>query len=81
MSKVPTIESLADKKESDWYFGIGVLTGIVTFLGVWVYAITKWGFLIGITLGWIPAAISAVLAGFLWPLAGLVIGWIMLTSL
>jgi hypothetical protein len=45
-----------------------ILTGIVIFGGVWIYAISQWGFLLGLGFGWIPALIAAYIGGFLWPL-------------
>lgn len=79
MTKVPTITLV--KNNSEWYSTIGFIVGILTFIGVWIYAMGQWGFLIGIMAGWIPAAIAAVIAGFVWPLAALVLGWLLLTSL
>ena len=46
--------------------------GSVVFIGVWIYAIVSWGFLIGIAIGWVPALIAGAIAGFLWPLAILI---------
>ena len=42
-------------------------------LGVWIYAIASWGFLVGIAIGWLPAIIAAFIAGLLWPLVVLVV--------
>ncbi|MCX6718742.1 MAG: hypothetical protein NTY81_04080 [Candidatus Staskawiczbacteria bacterium] len=50
-----------------------VITGIIVFIGVWIYAIASWGFLIGIAIGWLPAIIAALIAGLLWPLIVFVI--------
>lgn len=79
MTKVPTITPV--KQDSEWYSTIGFIVGFLTFFGVWIYAMGQWGFLIGIMAGWIPAAISAVIAYFIWPLAVFVLGWLLLTSL
>jgi len=64
------------------YTGLSYLTGILTFIAVWIYAIAQWGFLLGIAFGWLPAIISAFLAGLLWPLALvlLIIGAVMLLA-
>lgn len=56
------------------YSATSYITGFISFVVVWVYAISQWGFLIGITLGWIPAMITAFLAGLLWPLALFLLG-------
>ena len=66
-------------------YGIwAVLVGIIVFIGVWIYAIAQWGFLLGIMVGWIPAMITAYIAGFLWPLLAVVIvlfiGFILMNS-
>ena len=45
-----------------------IITGGITFIACWIYAIVKWGFLLGVGLGWIPSFFIAVIAGFLWPL-------------
>jgi hypothetical protein len=55
-------------------YRIGALiAGIIIFIGVWIYAIVSWGFLIGIAIGWLPALISAVIGGFIWPLIILIL--------
>lgn len=38
------------------------------FLVGWGYAIAQYGFFLGVGLGWVPAALIAAIAGFLWPL-------------
>ena len=53
------------------------LTGPATFLAVWIYCAITYGFLLGFGLGWIPALILALLVAmatiFLWPLAAVVL--------
>lgn len=49
------------------------ITGFVTFIAVWIYAIISWGFLIGVAIGWLPAAITAFFAGLLWPIVAVII--------
>lgn len=51
------------------YSATSYITGAIAFIFVWIYAISQWGFLVGISLGWIPAIITALLAAILWPLA------------
>ena len=48
-----------------------VITWIVTFIGSWIYCIAAYGFLFGVGLGWLPSAIVATVAAFLWPLIAL----------
>lgn len=51
------------------------IVGIPVFLGCWIYCVATYGFLVGVTLGWIPSAIVAVVAGALWPLFALLAAW------
>ncbi len=51
----------------------GFITGAITFIACWIYAIVSWGFLLGVGLGWIPSLFIAVIAGFIWPLLALVL--------
>jgi len=46
----------------------GYLTWVVVFFGAYAYCIFEYGFLLGVGLGWLPAAITATVAAFLWPL-------------
>ena len=71
-----------------WYarvgYVIGGIVGLLLFVGLWIYCIATYGFLSGVGLGWLPAAIVAVIIGlllrFLWgPLLFLVAigaGWL-----
>jgi hypothetical protein len=56
-------------------FGVGA--GVVTFIGAWAYCIMTYGFVLGLGLGWFPAAICAGIIGwatmFLWGAALLTI--------
>ena len=45
------------------YGGLAVI--VVVALIIWGYAFQKWGFLVGLTLGWIPAGIASVVLFFL----------------
>lgn len=64
------------KGESDWYFGGAILTGIIAFIGIWIYAISEWGILIGLMVGWLPAGIGAFILGAIWPLVALFLLWV-----
>ncbi|MEK7574512.1 MAG: hypothetical protein AAB514_03215 [Patescibacteria group bacterium] len=57
----------------DGYIIGAYITGALVFIGVWIYAIASWGFLVGIAIGWLPAIIAAFIAGLLWPLVVLVV--------
>jgi len=55
----------------DWqegYISGALIVGIIAFLVTWVYAISTYGFFLGVGLGWIPAAVIGALVGALWPL-------------
>jgi uncharacterized protein YecT (DUF1311 family) len=60
--------------------GLGWLAGAVTFIGGWIYCLATYGFLLGGSLGWIPAGIAASIVGalvaFLWgPIAIAAVWW------
>lgn len=65
-----------------WYTGVGgvlgVLAGILTFFGCWIYCIASFGFILGLGLGWIPSGFIALIVGgvvtFLWLPGILLIG-------
>ena len=59
--------------DTEWYSIGFVITGLITFLGSWIYCIATYGFLLGVGLGWLPSIIVAVIAGALWPLIALAI--------
>ena len=44
-----------------------VITGILTFIPTWIYCIYKYGFLLGVGLGWLPSMIVAFIAALIWP--------------
>jgi len=58
---------------SDTYWLGAIITGIIFFIGLWVYAMTTWGLLLGLLIGWIPAVIGAALAALLWPVIVLIV--------
>ena len=51
-----------------WYVIPAFIVGILSFAGIWLYAMNEWGFLLGILFGWMPALIGGIIAGFLWPI-------------
>jgi len=60
-------------------YGIGVnITWVLIFIGTWIYCIATYGFLLGVGLGWLPAAITATVLCWFWPLYLLAIGGIAL---
>lgn len=54
---------------SDVYGGISILVWVLVFVGTWIGCIVNYGFLLGVGLGWLPAAIVATISALLWPLA------------
>lgn len=65
---------------SNYMIGVWI-TGVLSFVAIWIYALASWGFLFGLMFGWIPALIGGAILGFLWPLVVLaIIGIIILIS-
>ena len=60
------------EQKNDYFIG-AFITGVIFFLGLWIYAISEWGLLFGLLFGWLPAFIGAFIAGVLWPLTALII--------
>ena len=55
-------------------YPIGIfITGVLVFAGVWIYAISEWGLLLGLIFGWIPALIAAIVMGILWPIVAVAV--------
>jgi hypothetical protein len=58
-------------------FAFGIGAGVITFIGAWIYCVATYGFVLGLGLGWFPAAICAGIIGwatvFLWGAALLII--------
>ena len=73
--KMPGMDGLSDAVLRVYKVGAWI-TGILTFIVCWIYAISAYGFLLGVGLGWLPSGIVAVIAAYLWPL--LLIGIILL---
>lgn len=72
--------SLFEPLSGLYYFGAFAI-GIIVFLIVWFFALFRLGFLLGISIGWFPAAIAGLIAGFLWPLVIiLIIGIVVLIN-
>jgi hypothetical protein len=63
-----------ERSIGDWIAGIG---GIIAFFAVWIAAVMSVGWVLGIALGWISAALAACLAAVIlkwgWPVIALVI--------
>lgn len=60
------------------------VTWVLLFIGFWIYAISEYGFLLGVGLGWLPSIIAASILSFFWPLLALgiaIIGIVMLSRL
>ena len=49
------------------YGFIGGFTGLITFIGSWIYCIDTYGFLFGLGLGWLPSFFLALIVGGFWP--------------
>jgi hypothetical protein len=63
------------------YEGTGYKTALVVgpivFICSWIYAISRWGWFLGIAFGWIPSLIigfiALIISRFLWPLVHLIL--------
>jgi hypothetical protein len=64
---------------NEWYRVGYKISWVLIFICCWIYCIASYGFLMGVGLGWLPSAIVASLASFLWPL--LVVGVVALAGL
>ena len=71
-------EALEDDGCGGLYVVVGIIVWVLSFAGFWIYAISEYGFLVGVSLGWLPAAIAATIVAGLWPLIALVVGGIVL---
>ena len=60
----------------EWYIGIAILSGIVSFACIWLYALLEWGLLLGLLFGWLPALIGGFFIGLLWPVVVIIMFWI-----
>lgn len=77
-------ESENDNRET--FLRWAIIIGILVFAGVWIYAMSEWGFLFGIIFGWIPALIAGVVGGFvlggiltvILPWIGYIIGFVII---
>ena len=47
--------------------GAGI-TWFLIFIGAWIYCIAEYGFLLGVGLGWLAAAITASILCWFWPI-------------
>lgn len=45
----------------------GNILAILALFGAWGYFVVHFGILWGLTLGWLPAFVIAVLVGYFWP--------------
>jgi hypothetical protein len=65
-----TAETAEDKEDRTYEIGFRI-TAVITFVAAWVYCIATYGYLLGVGLGWLPAIITAIVFGALWPLIGM----------
>lgn len=59
------IEALRNELGRDGIAYSGLVIIALIALAIWGYAFQRWGFLIGLTLGWIPAGVASVVLFFL----------------
>ena len=61
----------------NWYKVGACITGVIVFFLVWIIALFEWGFLVGLSIGWFPAAIAGVVGGLLWPILALLVVYVL----
>jgi hypothetical protein len=63
--------------KTDLYILGAFITGLLSFCVIWLYALTEWGILLGLAIGWIPALIGGFILAIFWPLLVilLVLSW------
>ncbi len=44
-----------------------LITGVIAFIALMVYAVSTYGWFLGLGMGWIPAGVIAFVIGLLWP--------------
>jgi hypothetical protein len=60
---------MADHYSSDdWWSNLMGFVGVVAFFASWIYAISTYGWFLGLSLGWIPSIIIAFVLYWLTPL-------------
>ena len=42
---------------------LGAISGVLIFIGAYIYCIATYGFLLGLGLGWLPSGIVAAIVG------------------
>ena len=58
------------------YIAVAYLIGFLVFIASWIYCIAHYGYLLGVGLGWLPSLIVAYIAGLLWPVLALAVGYL-----
>lgn len=51
------------------YWRITNLFFLVFFTGSWIYWLTQYGLVVGLIIGWLPAALIAAILAPLWPIS------------
>lgn len=69
------VDTNQNRNDVDYGFW-AVITGILAFIAIWIYAIIQWGLLLGLMFGWLPALIGGFVLGLLWPLVVLLLMWL-----
>lgn len=64
--RVPSADIARDPVRD--YFRMARVVGGVSFVAAWIYSVLRYGWFLGIGLGWLPALCIGAVAGLLWPL-------------
>ncbi|CCO25531.1 protein of unknown function [Maridesulfovibrio hydrothermalis AM13 = DSM 14728] len=67
--------------ENNWYNVGYKVFWYLLFVGTWIYCVFSYGFLVGVSLGWIPSIIFASIVAYLWPLASVIILYVIYMNL
>lgn len=60
------------EEKTDYEIG-AIFVFWISFVGYWIYCISKYGFLVGVGLGWFPSAIAAGITALVWPVLAFVL--------
>jgi len=58
-------EEYQEKEKINWFKVYYWISGCLTFLISWGYAVAAWGFFLGLAFGWLPAILLAFIVPIL----------------
>lgn len=57
------------------------LSAVVLFFSAWAYAVSTFGWFLGLSLGWIPSIFFGVMGALLWPIVTAIALWLLFSLL